>query len=96
MSNYTCIHIYLGESDDEAVDTWQVDDFPIRPMAGEKISVWSTRDRRGDYVHKNAKIVFEGIVTRIEHVFEERGNDAQHNHTVHFVEIFMKEIEKDK
>ena len=56
---------------------------------GEEVSIWSTRDKRGDYVRKEAELKFKGVVTRIEHTFEERGQNSQEHHWVHFVEIFM-------
>jgi hypothetical protein len=94
VRDYTVFDFYLGESDDDAEKRWQADNLIARPLVGEKISIWSCRDERGNYVHKDPEMVFEGIVTRIEHTLEERGQNAQENHTVHFVEIFMKPVEE--
>ena len=93
MRDYTVFDFYLGDSEDDATQSWQLDDLQTRPMVGEKMSFWSTRDDNGNYVHKDhPREMFSGIITRIEHVIEERGNDAEHNHKVHFVQVYLKPI----
>ena len=93
MRDYTVFDFYLGESDDDAKEREQIDNLSSCPLVGEEVSIWSTRDKRGDYVRKEAELKFKGVVTRIEHTFEERGQNSQEHHWVHFVEIFMKPIE---
>jgi hypothetical protein len=92
MKDYTVFDFYLGDDQDNFEKYWQVDNLVVRPMVGEKMSFWSTRDERGNYAHSDAEKMFEGIVTRIEHTIEERGRNAQECHRVHFVEVFLKPI----
>jgi hypothetical protein len=93
MKSYTVFDFYLGDSDEDATESWQTSEITTRPIVGEKMRFWSTRDGRGNYVHESVKLVFEGIVTRIEHIIEERGHNSRERHHAHFVRVFMKPVE---
>lgn len=96
MNDYALFNFYLGDNMDDATDYWQVDAIGPAPLVGEKVRIWTSRDERGNYPGKGPKPLFGGIVTRIEHVFEERGDSAQENHKIHFVEIFMKPLDSNQ
>lgn len=90
--SYTVYHFYLGKDENTAKEFEELDgsDVGSCPRVGEKIKFYSTRDRHGDYVHKNSKFLFEGYVTRVEHTIEERGYDAASNRKIHFVSVFLQ------
>jgi hypothetical protein len=69
------VQFFLGDSEDTAEDcSYQFSDARGLPSIGDHVSVWGTRDKEGNYTRKDAAKDFEGIVTRIEHTYEQHGS----------------------
>lgn len=85
-----CLQFYLGETDDDAKDcSYQFTSAEGLPRVGEKVGLWGTRDEKGNYTDKDIEY-FSGIVTRVEHFYEQRGKSSQEWSLIHFIHIFIK------
>lgn len=87
------VNFIVGDCEDDAKHYAQYST-SIIPRIGDEVTIASTRDEHGNYVHKHAKTKFSGIVKRVEHHVEERGSDSRSWSLVHFVNVYMDPLKR--
>jgi hypothetical protein len=85
------LQYFLGDNEDTAEDcSSQLSDERALPSVGDHVSIWGTRNKDGNYSRKESEKDMEGIVTRIEHTYEQYGTSHLDWRMRHFIQIFLK------
>lgn len=94
MSDTTIVlQFFLGEDEDTSQEcSYQMSEADALPRVGDAVSFWGTRDNKGNYVYDSPEKQFEGIVTRIEHTYEQHGTSSSNWRMTHFIQVFMKPL----
>ena len=93
----TIMQLIFGEDEDTATAVVQCP-LDVVPRVGETVGSITHRDEKGNYINDGKEAwdrdefrdLGTGVVTKVEHMIEERGKNPRQHHWRHFINVYIK------